>query len=294
MTRVQEIIKGARITLQDPDGTRWSDDDLIYYINEGQKDIAKQTELFKSTKVIPLTKGQDKYPLPDNLLKLQRVLYNDYKIEIVSTRYMDDLSRNSSTHNYRRDNQYYCNDFINSNRDSWRKDTTTGDIAYVIFDYDNEKELRTYPRPFSDELTTLFDVDPLFGVTDSFDDSDPTALFGVIGSFSSSDSPDAVVDPVFGVVGTAGNSEALIVRYVIAPEPIETIFDDPRLPEIYDTALKYWTTGQALRNDLNIQNRQYGAEEISLYTRELEAIEDMASGDYVSAPNDQSTYRGMG
>ena len=149
MTRVQDIIKGVRITLNDPNAERWSDEDLLYLINEGQEDIAKQAELFKGTFVIPLEKGKDIYALPDDLIKLQRVVYDNYKLEVVSTRFMDDLGRNSSTYNYTRENQYYTNNWISNARDAWRKDTTDNDIFFVIFDYDAEKELLKAAAPTS-------------------------------------------------------------------------------------------------------------------------------------------------
>lgn len=293
MTRVQDIIKGARITLNDPNAERWSNEDLLFLINEGQEDIAKQAELFKGTFVIPLEQGKDKYALPEDLIKLQRVVYNNYKLEIVSTRFMDDLGRNSSTYNYTRENQYYTNNWISNARDAWRKDTTDNDVFFAIFDYDAEKELRVYPRPFGDDLTTLWTLSSLYGITDSFDDSDTGDVFGILDEVYDEDEPEVAID-MYGITVNGGDYKALTVRYVKAPEEIESINDDPRIPPVYDTALKYWTTGQALRNDLNVQNRQFGTEELSFYDRELNDIKDLAETDYMSAPHFRCTYRGMG
>lgn len=290
MSRIANIFINVRDTLNDQDKDRWKDSTLLRLLNSGQKDIAKRTKLFRATHIIPLEQGKSTYELPEDLLLLRQVLYKNKPIDIKSTRDMDFLS-NSAMGGHR---QSIYSPTITSVSSNWRDAVTEeGELIYIIYDYDAERELRTYPIPFNDDLNTLWTFDNLYGFLDTLTGATIDTVYGVLNTFVSVDYPDTKTDD-YGTIMDIAEVEALLVKYTQVPENVSSINDNPRLPEIYDEALQYWIAGRALRNDLDVQNRQFGAEELTFYAQELKDIATASENDNTVGRTHHTHYNGIG
>ena len=89
-------------------------------------------------------------------------------------------------------------------------------------------------------------------------------------------------------------AQAFVVYYTECPQLPECVDDILPLDKCFDTALKHYIIAQALRNDLDVQNRQMGAEELEFYIRALNEIKDIADTDSVGAQWFESHYNPMG
>lgn len=77
MNRVREIILRARYTLADPKGERWSDEQLLSYLDEAQKDLCRRAKLLRSEVVFDVLEGMNEFEMPEDFLLLDLVLFND-------------------------------------------------------------------------------------------------------------------------------------------------------------------------------------------------------------------------
>src|SRR5690606_15746767 len=74
----------------------------------------------------------------------------------------------------------------------------------------------------------------------------------------------------YGTVSSISETDnGLTVYYIRKPKEITSLEDELEIDSMFDTAIKYYVTGMALRDDLDTQNRTLGKEELDLYTREL-------------------------
>ena len=272
MSTVQDIFRDVRDTLGDPSATRWDDATLLRAYNKGQYDIAKKTEIFKGAAGLVLNRGQYVYTLPDDFVLLKGVTFKQIPLPVYPAQQMDKI---------------YGSD--------WRSHTTTGDILAIVMDRQDVREMRVYPRPFATDLVDDYDFTPdTFGVTVSLTDYVFDSSFGVVGSIYDADVTDINLTP-FGIIVDALESNIIGVEYVRHPVPATSVLDTSELPAVFDQALVRYVSGTALRNDIDVQNRQMGNEELTLYTSELAEIHSVAVTSQTSpALTAQSEYRGMG
>lgn len=260
MSRISTIITLARDTLADPSGSRWSSDRLLRLLDSAQKDVCRHSNILKAKTILDLYSGVSDYTLPSNLLSVTRVMLNGKRIPIVSQSYMDKLNP------------------------EWELETTTTiDIKYIIYDKVATHTLKVWPIPVTEtEITHL--IDPIYGITVDINGYSLTDLYGVITQLE-------VEKSEFINSGLPINS--LVLYYIKAPSTILTIEDSLEIPEIYDTALKFYITGHALRDDMDAQNRQMGLEELNFYTRELlEATKDSMKDSVDNIESLKVNYRG--
>jgi len=118
-------------------------------------------------------------------------------------------------------------------------------------------------------------------------------IYGLIGSLDDTED-EYIPDTPYGVTVDLIEGTRLTLHYSKAPAILTSLGDSLSLDFMWEDALKYWTAGQALRSDLTVQNREFGAEELKLYDRELKTIQDLAARDHVTIQHHQSTYRGLG
>lgn len=146
MTRVENILLRARDTLADTKKERWSDERLLRLVDEGQLDICMRAKLLRETYSTPVIDGKAEYKLPDDLLYLDRVLYNGSRIEMVGHTQLD------------------------REKGSWEKDK--GEPYYVVFDKQNRGHLRLYPiphiaKPYEEGEKPSFNENTSFGLNTS-------------------------------------------------------------------------------------------------------------------------------
>ncbi len=292
MSRLSDILIRVRDTLNDQKKERWSDAVLVRYLSIGQNDIGIQARLFKATVQIQLVAGQSIYDLPDNLIALRQVIYKGEPLDLVSTNFMDSQSGVGRTLRKSTTTNYYSRQ--SGVTDSWRDQSTEdGDLDYAIFDYAEEKQLRVYPRPFNDDLEVEATFDSVYGVMDTLTDITVSPIYGVVGTLTDTEI-ELINQDQFGVVVETQDSVLLTVHYTKAPPVLTDPNDNLSVDFMWDTALKFWTAGQALRADLTAQNRAYGSEELELYARELAVIQELGARDNVTTNHHQTFYRGLG
>jgi hypothetical protein len=272
MSRIEDIFIRVRDTLGDPDKQRWDDPTLIRRLNEGQYDIAKKTELFKATAALRLVKGQYLYTMPQDFILLKEVMFAYVPLPVYPASQMSAIMGAD-----------------------WRLHTTEGNITAVVTDREDARTVRVYPRPFVDDLYTDYEVSPNSqGVTDQITNYDVDSLYGAVGSIYDSELVDLQLD-TFGIIVDAVEGDFLSVEYVRRPVIATSIYQDPELPDAFDTALVKYVTGTVLRDDIENQNRAMGNEELTLYMNELADVEAIAKQSSTSvAYNTETAYQGMG
>lgn len=80
MTRVEAILSKVRANLSDLDKERWTDEQLITYIDSAQKELIALTGSLKDVIHINLVNGEQVYTLPDNVVNVLAVFYNSKKL----------------------------------------------------------------------------------------------------------------------------------------------------------------------------------------------------------------------
>lgn len=269
MSRISDILLRVRDRLNDPGKDRWSDELLLRLLTDALRDIAVHTKFFYDTAFIDLNYGQAEYSLPDNFYQLKAIIYDGRELPIVSTDWM----------NY----TFGLN---------WREETTTLAFTHVVKEHLDAPNLQLYPRPFIENVTSAQSVDD-FGITVGVDDYTVYGDYGVIGTVADSMWLDIVDD--FGVLDAMYSS--LVTFTAIYNKQIENIVTvDDQLPigPIFDTALKSYIIAHALLNDMDSENRNAGASELSLYARELNRITEQASANSQPKDSFRTTYNGMG
>jgi len=301
MSRISDIILRVRDTLADPTGDRWSDERLIRLVDEAQKDICRKAKLLRAKTEISIFNNKVEYNLPDDLLLLDRVLYDGRVIPFVSHLELD-----------RRLND-------------WESDT--GTPQSVVYDKQNRRKFKLYPIPdlegsiykfihpgywetreFIEEdfgiitnaiatdcecvafdsdygiasscianelIVTPFDSTD-YGIVVSIDGVYQNSDYGILVSLSEDKSTEKFYEDNYGVtVGIQLISPYLTVYYLKKPNVITSLTDILEIDDSFDAAIKYYVTGKALRDDMDTQNRVIGNEELAFYDRELkEAIKD--------------------
>lgn len=271
MSRIEDIFLRVRDTLNDHDKDRWSDNTLLRNLNQGITDIAIQSGLFKNHTALSIVNGKDIYTLPESILRLSHCTYDWRPLPLRTSGWMD--------HNREPD---------------WRFTSTDGEIIYAVFDEVRRRELRLYPRPFGDYAPVFETIDSVYGVTVDIEDYEINTPYGVVSSIADPDIQAESLDSVYGVLVSMEVANAVIIYYTECP-PLPTGIDqDPPLDLCFDTALKYYTTAIALRNDVDVQNRSMANEELILYQRDLDEIKSLASTDSVSASSFESHYNALG
>jgi len=66
-----DIVNKARMALGDEKAERWSENRLLDIVDEAQKDICLQANMYKKDEFIPLVTGQAEYELPEDLLVVE-------------------------------------------------------------------------------------------------------------------------------------------------------------------------------------------------------------------------------
>lgn len=81
---VEEILKRVKRQFGDEQGLQITDEDIIRWINDGQRELAVQNDLMQTTATTPLIKDQDQYYLPPDILLLRSVRIAGRRLEPVS------------------------------------------------------------------------------------------------------------------------------------------------------------------------------------------------------------------
>lgn len=307
-SRIVSILTRVRDTLADPKKERWSDERLLRLLDEAQQDLAKQSKLLKATFDLSLIIDVADYKLPEDLWLITRATFDDYEIPMRSYDFMDEQARkeiladrNYDEYERRHGFGTHLGDFFG--RTNW--EIVKGSrIQSLIYDNRNVNQIRTYPIPnediaqstytFENAGPILFAGDELLGVTTSIDEYTEDSVFGVVTSLFEPAIETEIFDSVFGVITGASESDVVIkLWYIKIPAQLTSLSQELEMPPMFDIALKHYVVGHALRDDLDVQYREMGAESLALYERELGVADETDRSDGTrNATNHTSTYRG--
>ena len=273
MTRIANVLLRVRDTLNDQRAERWADSILYRLLQEGQEEIAKRSKLFKETSAITLIPGKHTYRLPSNAFELVSAVYDNDKLQIVSTKSFENVIVPQRVINSR---FYTSQRYIISADVKWREQEGAYPIALIHNNLD-VLNFRVFPIPTTEPV--LFELNSVHGI-----------ITGIVAE----DNPSLSTIVPEGAGTSIQDVEVIEVTYIRAPKSIIGTDQDLELPNIYNTALKHYVIGKALRNDTNEQNRNFGTEELSLYERELRLITTQADQDWISKDNFKTVYQGIG
>jgi hypothetical protein len=131
------IIDRARLTLQDSSGVRWTDAELLIYINDAQREVVNiKPEATATHENISLSTGTEQ-TLPSGGLRLIKVTRN--------------MSGTASDATGAKSIRIVEEDLLNSIEPDWHDPTVTGSSAHgsiiknYLFDPDDPKKFYVYP-----------------------------------------------------------------------------------------------------------------------------------------------------
>lgn len=185
-TRVENLLRTARITLADIAAQRWDDDTLLAILNEAQIDFCQQTQVLHNRTEVPIFVGLPDFNLPDDCWLLTRVLYNNRVIPLVTHRELDEMSPRSLR-----------NDF-NFTFYGGQWEDITGKPEAIVYDRHNLSLGKVFPIP--NEGDTVVDYTFTSATSASYL---PLALFGVASGVENDD--DVELEDAFGVVSDVGS-----------------------------------------------------------------------------------------
>lgn len=302
--RIETILRLARQTLGDKDKDRWSDTDLLDLLDMGHKDYAHHAQILRGVAVIPLVPNQAVYTFPGDVFKLLRVEYNNTKLRITT---YDELDERASMVPYGVERKAMSG--LNSDFDSfrvtadWQSDEAAEPTAIVI-DKSNLTEFRTYPIVNADGLEYNYTFSNESGIELPFAGAELYGLTTKIGDYTL-DSPFGVVTGLYdpfveveqfnqleGVVTGAGESVGkLVIRYIKTPATLANTDAELLTPRAFDTGLKFYVVGHALRNDLDARNVDRGNQELAFYERELANAAKLVESNGASNIDRATSYR---
>ncbi len=126
-----DIISQVRIMVSDNNSNRqkWTDSQLFYFINQGQRDIANNTWVFTGFHQFELVAGTTEYNLPADFSSMVRVTFR--KTNMAET----------------------SKDWLDSNRSYW--ETTTGLPTYYYLYYSSYANIGFYSAPAGTSTGTV-------------------------------------------------------------------------------------------------------------------------------------------
>jgi len=302
-TRVADILIRARDTLSDSAGDRWSDARLLRDLNEGQKELVLQTNLLRTKVSLFTSTDVADYSFPSDCYKVIRILVEGKKVPLLSHEEMD---------------AFVCKKLNtvlavnNQGIETWEADTGST-VEAVIFDKLNYDKFKLYPIPknvkFSNwVLKTITQIpaaiqpshNPINGILSQATNYTIESIYGIISDFSSDYTNTFInVDPdINGVYGicTAFEDEtnSIVLYYYKKPLVIEAITDELEVDSVWDTALKHYIVGMALRDDKDTQNRQMGLEELSFFASSIIQAKKDAAQDFTATKTQFNTFYNNG
>lgn len=294
-TRIEKILKSARVTLADKQGERWTDADLISILDEGHKDLCRQTQILNGRADITLTIGDAYFTLPDDCWMLTRVTYEDKVLPLISH---NDLDINTLA----RLNIDFGNQVAAGN---W--EAVEGLPQAIIYDKRNLLEGKIFPIPSAEISEFDYDFirpedrpiefagDELYGTVTSIDKPEYSLSsdFGVTTDLFDPSIKVEDFESDFGLVTGISEVNAVLKCYYVAnPADLVDINSELATPYMFDTALKFYLVGHAFLNDLNQEYQQKGAQQLQFYQRELDIADKTSVRSGTRAGQFETNYRG--
>ena len=294
MARASDIIRAARVLLADTDAEspRWSDEDLLSHLSEGQQELAKATRHLRGSINIPLLFGQHQYRLPTDLLRIKAVWYRGTTLPIAT---IDDLNRVQYYYETFSPIQAlntfgaYYNQSTQLLENMWRNETTEGRIRAIILENENIDSFRVYPRPFNTELPGAPVEDTGSGVL-----TDGDGIIERVNDPEVEESSNAVQDPSGAVVEIGTSNEFITLDYSRIPDVLRTMDAELETKRAYDIALKYYVAYQAYLSNTDRNSIDKSHLHLQNYERQVKMARTEASLNNRDSNQSTTTYRPYG
>lgn len=255
MTRVENIISRARVTLSDPHKSRWSDTMLLALLNEAQVDMATKARLLTKVVEVPVFSGVSSYGLPDNFISMETAFY---------------CHENSQT------NLKLTSLLDIQKQPNWQ--SLSGNPSSIIFNIDNRLEFRLFPTPSG--VDDVIDTKEVVGGIVSGEGLNIDNPYGVVTNI---DIDDIVQSQQYGIVTNVKVSNSSVkLFYKSMPKKVTALEDDLEIAPTCDQGLKYYIVAMALRDDMDSMNRAVAREELALYAAEVHRVSWDSATDYVT------------
>lgn len=246
MTRTEQIIARARQSLGDVAKTRWSDEQLLTLLSEGQQDMSIRCLLLKKEVTIDLLEGEDVYTLPSDFIKLEAAWAS-----------VDESSRSALTLVSYKD--FYAN---------YRGQAVSGQPTHIITGLTDRLNVMLYPTPSALTQQHVFESDDVTGVIAEGENMQFDKPYGLIANIDfegtiECNSPYGIITDIVEIVST------LTVVYYYKPDVLTSMQDELTISDTCDQGLRYYVVGMALRDDMDTRNRAAATEELLLYDNEV-------------------------
>lgn len=301
MSRITEILTRVRDTLSDPTGDRYSDARLLRLLDEGQLQLIVEANLLREKIYRPLLIGIATYELPNNCYKPTRILVDGKPIDFISHEEMDEIANkgllNTSTKDwesvegstihyivYDKQNSRHVKTYPIPNSQSESSFTLLAVDQYdsEAFDtYGVVAELLGIPTASSLGVLSEIEgtspertlIDPIYGIIVGGTGYTMESIYGIIISADDGEDSETWIENVNeSIVNEYGfdvilddEAQRMTIYYLRKPETIVDTNTEIEIDTIWDTALKHYIAGMALRDDRDSQNQQLGKDELALF-----------------------------
>lgn len=259
MSRVSNILDRARDSLGDPDKKRFSDAQLLRLLSEAQEQAALVSKALVQRTIMQLVPGTSYLALPEDCSAVLRVDYNGVKLQFKSFEEMD---------------------LIDSN---WA--ARTGTVPqYVVYDLRQPNTIALWPSLIYPELEP-------YGLVTSLGSSTIATAQGSANSI-----PGSVVigEETYGIIATI-DVQTYSVRVYYAKRPIDvtSLASTIELPQAFDTALKHYVVGFALRDNMDTQNRAVAQEALAQAAAAMQVAIRLTGADFARADYSTTYNKGV-
>lgn len=137
-----------------------------------------------------------------------------------------------------------------------------------------------------------FHGDGQLGVAVAIDDFTADSAYGVVtGLYSADIEIENFLNPYGVITDITESTGVLQIFYIRDPADIKYLDDEPEIASRWDTALKFYVIGHALRDDLDAAYRTLGNEALQFYNLELQLAKKSDSTDSTRATQFEISYR---
>lgn len=241
-----QMVAKASEYLQDTTNTRWSTTTIGNYVNDGQRDFARNSKIVKEQS--PPLAGSNTfqtppgafYAMPADMLELESVWINGQRMYATSTDAM-----------------------------GWNWDTQAGQPSRYIYGEFGLLDMRVWPYPAGGVKwqpgTVYFTGQQLVNGTNVY-------LCATSGTSGSAPGPISTTSPVHDNTVTwtyVGTAPSVIVYYAALPADMSTGSPTCVLPVQYQLALAWYATAQCYLMAGDYHDPSAGQQFMQLYQREL-------------------------
>lgn len=186
MSRVSQILLRARDTLADHKKERWSDDQLIRFLDEAQKDLCSRARVLRDEITIQIKDGQAEYKIPADLIAIDRISFRNKNIPLTSYTKLDKTIPH------------------------WVEQR--GEVSHVVFDKQRKGYIRLFPIPDIAEKVN-FRVESAYMRTPYGGLAQALGIVCDGAELDESDNPCGVVADIIGFTQTMVNGTPQLITY---------------------------------------------------------------------------------